>query len=205
MNQFNDGSDNPFVRIAATLYCVASVALVIGGYLTIILTIPFCWIKLKTVTRGIERACLVANLVGSSMMVYGLLLTAVMFLTNAVWRTDFKDWWPTVSWILMDWNMSNAVSIGFDAMISFSLGAVIFFSSNFLGTYDEFGYDPPTWYIRRENLARIRLEYAQLKNQDPRRQEDFARQSKIDQVDAMYRWEKSMHRLEDDCRVWSRI
>jgi len=204
MNEFDHGSENPFTRLLATLYWMASVVIAIATVLMLVRLIPFYWQRLKTVTDRMERAHMMVSLTGCVMALYGIWLTAAMFLTNAVWRTDFKDWWPTVSWIFMDWNMRHSTSVGFDAMICMFGGMLLVIASNFLGTYDEIGFMPPDWYSRRKMRESLRSQYAQLKEQDPRRLPGFAKLETIDQVHAVHRWENSLQKLEETYAWWAR-
>lgn len=191
------GNENVLVRMLNNLYSIANAFILIATIGMVFWVFPKLFIAKRQAKSDIEHLYWNANIVSVGAIIYGFLLFLAMCFADAdTSKSIFIKWWPSFSWLFTESSFTKADYLGFDSMICFFGGFVMWLCTGIFGSFDDMGYEEPRWYRGRKDLKDIHDQYAALKLEDPRQKSNFQTLSTVDQVNAVHQWEKDLADLE---------
>jgi hypothetical protein len=90
-------------------------------------------------------------------------------MTDTAWDLGIAEHWPTISFILMDWNMAHGESLCLDNVISLLLPIPLGLVANIFGSEDEqMGtFCPPERARAREHIDDVMARYSSVLQSNP--------------------------------------
>jgi hypothetical protein len=139
-----------------------------AGLLCACAALPHCAQRYRLATSAYERWHYALRFFASWCFVYAVSLFVIL-MTDTAWDLGIAEHWPTISFILMDWNMAHGESLCLDNVISLLLPIPLGLVANIFGSEDEqMGtFCPPERARAREHIDDVMARYSSVLQSNP--------------------------------------
>lgn len=125
-------------------------------------------LEYRSATTLNERIYFALRLSGSWSFVYAIFMMATL-LVDSIYSLGLAERWPTLSFVIFDWDMSHYNSVCVDITISLLLAIPLSITANFFGSEDEYSgqYIVPTRVAANEHIEDVMARYQAVLASDP--------------------------------------
>jgi hypothetical protein len=142
--------------------------ILLAGFANACLTLPHYWYCYRSAATPNERMYFALRFAGSWSFVYAMSMMAIL-LVDSIYNFGLADCWPTLSFVIFDWDMSHYNSVCVDIVISLLLAIPLSITANLFGSEDEYSgqYVVPTRVAACEHIEDVMTRYRAVLASDP--------------------------------------
>jgi hypothetical protein len=195
-------SDHPLMQLIAFLFNAMTVIAILGSAGLAAAALPGIWRDIKAAKTTREKGYHSMLFVMCWCMVYFVGMIILLAVDAGWWQTDMMKWWPTISFIFLDWDMSHTNSVMWDVLGSLMMVVVAFLASRQFGNEDEGIFVPHDRVFAKDACVEVMEQYNAFLLTNPRLQPEWAKgwnRDERDKRDWQYKYDLS--ELQDTVRI----
>lgn len=204
MNDNNfDPKNIPFYGLITVFYYMLSAVVVVASFGIAIVLMPLYFKRIINAATARERLYFCMRFSSMWCLFYAILMIIVFTIDANFGHWDMMNWWPTISWMLFDWNMAHANSVGCDVFLALVLVPVSTMAARMIGNDDRnFVFiQPPSKAVPDDAIESVMTRYYAALAADPKKDPSWATMHTDVRRTKMLEHKKVMRDIEDRVRV----
>ena len=156
------------MALLALLRALLPLSFFFAGLLCACAALPHCAQRYRLATSTCEKWFYALRFFASWCFVYAVSLFVILMIDTA-WDLGISEYWPTLAFIFIDWDMLHHESLDVDMFISLLLPIPAGMAASFFGSEDEIceTYCPPERAREREHIDDIIARYGAVLQSNP--------------------------------------
>lgn len=153
-----------FLERLRVLYQALGLLVILAVFFLALASLPELVRRLRNAKDASERTYYALDLAGTWCYIYPV----TMFVLLAIAPDRLQDIWPTVSWMILDWDMSHSKSVMLDIAISLLLCGPLLLARSWYGSTSASGeYRPPERKLADEHIEDVMNRYRAVLDANP--------------------------------------
>ena len=153
-----------FLERLRVLYQALGLLVILAVFVLALASLPELARRLRDAKDADERAYYALDLASTWCYIYPLTMIVLL----AIAPDGLQDIWPTVSWVILDWDMSHSKSVMLDIAISLLMCGPLLLARSWYGSTSASGeYRPPERKLADEHIEDVMNRYRAVLDANP--------------------------------------
>lgn len=158
----------PFFGLIAVFYYALSGFIVVATFGMAIVLLPMYWKRVMQAKTNAERVYFCMQFAAWWCFFYMISVIIILTIDENFTKWGIIHWWPSISFILFDWDMQHANSVGCDIFLSALIVPITIWIGSWFGTEQGIGtYKKSDFMIANEACADVLKRYNAFLTTDP--------------------------------------
>lgn len=158
-------SQSTFLERLRLLYQAVGLLVVVAAVGVAYASLPELYRRVRDAPDSRQRNYYALELAATWCFLYSVTMIVVL----AMAPYSLQEVWPTVSWLLLDWDMPHSDSVATDIAISLFLCVPLYIARYFFGSAAADGsYRPPKYELANEHIQEVMSRYHAVLASDPK-------------------------------------